>query len=382
MMTRLYVLFLFFIAFVVNSVEGVDPKIFGQKLKDPTPQWMAEQIECDLKPFEHALSRHCLDQFFDELKEGWLLTRVRVVKGQLSVESSHSAKNHDFAARLAFAFGRLRWLLYKNGMHLPDFDLIFSGHDILSNHVLAVRKGKFVPAYPLFVIAKHQHDPGMILMPDWHALEEYGSDKLKILEGNRRFLWHVKDNRLFFRGVDSGCFDRLNWRNCSRVRLVRLSLQRPDLIDAKFVDLTQYEFDPSIRSEMMSQGMLGSPFPVNEIPRYRYLADSDGHPANTPSIGLILFSNSLLFKHNSPDRLWFFKALQPYVHFIPLASDLSDIFSQLEWAKQHDGECQQMVKQANQLAEEVLSPEAVYLYLYHLIEIYSQKQRVVYNKSF
>lgn len=78
--------------------------------------------------------------------------------------------------------------------------------------------------------------------------------------------------------------------------------------------------------------------------------------------------------------LWFYGTIKPYVHFIPVAEDFSDIFTQLEWAKTHDEQCKEISENARQLAAEVLSQETNYLYLYRLLEEYSKKQACYYTQ--
>ncbi|MGH2611461.1 MAG: glycosyl transferase family 90, partial [Rhabdochlamydiaceae bacterium] len=73
-----------------------------------------------------------------------------------------------------------------------------------------------------------------------------------------------------------------------------------------------------------------------------------------------------------------YKELKPYVNFIPVAEDLSDIITQIEWAKNHDAECQKIAENAYRTAEEVLRLECSYLYLYRLLEAYSKKQQKYY----
>jgi hypothetical protein len=131
---------------------------------------------------------------------------------------------------------------------------------------------------------------------------------------------------------------------------------------------------------MTKEGMVGNQVPLKDFPRYRYLMDVDGHTANTPRVALLLHSNSVMVKQVTDDMLWFYPALKPYVHFIPVKQDLSDLLPQLEWAKNHEKECTEIVRNANQLAAEALSPEAIYLYLYRLLEAYSSKQREYYRK--
>jgi len=348
---------------------SVEPALFYQNLREPTPQWMTEQIERDLSPFQGRLSRMHLDSFYAKYCEYNHLIRVRIVKGEIFVEKSSHA-SPSLAEFILQAVFKMHYLA-----PLPDLDFIFTTHDVMS--YLVAMQAKMDPdnlIWPVFTISKDKLCANVILMPDWYALDGFGPDKAAVLEGRRVSLWEHKKRIAFFRGADSGAGHRPGWRETPRCRLVALSLQYPDLIDAKFTCLLPYEKDSSIRDVMLSEGMVGDYVPIQNFSRYRYLMDVDGHSANTPRVALCLYSGSVLFKHASNEVLWFFTRLKPYEHFIPVAADFSDLVTQIEWAKNHDEECRQIADNAYQLAEEVLREECVYLYFYRLLEAYAKKQ--------
>ncbi len=355
----------------------VEPSLFYKKLREPTPQWVIEQIENDLAPFSKELSKQYLNDLFALHQEEWFLIRVRVAQGQLTFEKSNPVKYYGLTSLIIDPIVQLHSLT-----PLPDMDFIITLHDISLIAHSPGGKIDFPSGHPepIFCIAKNKLEPGMIVMPDWYALNDHYPDKASILNGRRRMLknWKGKSRILFFRGSDSGVFNRSDWRNHARPKLVALSLQYPNLIDAKFSYLMAYEVDSSIRDQMKKEGMVARHVPIRHFPQYRYLMDVDGHTANTPRTALLLYSGSVLFKQITNNALWFYKKLKPYVNFIPVAEDLSDIFTQIEWAKNHDAECKKIAENAYQLAEEVLRPECSYLYLYRLLEAYSKKQRQYY----
>jgi hypothetical protein len=338
---------------------------------------MREQIERNLQPFKEELSRQHLDKFFEEYACGMGLVRIRVVQGQMFVEGSDRNVKDWYAQKFLGPLKKMHEM-----SPLPDVDFIFTHFDVPYYYYQRLI-GKTLPEfkYALFCRAKNRFDDKIILMPDMYALNEYGSDKPQILSGREKMrnLWESKRQIVFFRGADNGVFDRINWRSCARPTLVTLSLKYPDLIDARFTYLFGWQDkDSSIQDLMAKEGMLGEHVPLEEFSLYRYLIDVDGHTANTPRTALFLYSGSVLFKQTTDNILWFYSQLKPYVHYIPIVEDLSDIFTQIKWAKDHDEECKEMVGRAYDLAEELLKPECVYLYFYRLLESYSEKQRNYY----
>ena len=79
------------------------------------------------------------------------------------------------------------------------------------------------------------------------------------------------------------------------------------------------------------------------------------------------FSNCAIFKQNSDNIQWFYDLLQPYVHYIPLQQDMSDLKEKVSWAKQHESDVCAMVERAQQLANRYLMSADVHLYLYLLL---------------
>lgn len=374
---KVHYLFLLFVFLLHVQLIAIDSRRFLKKLQEPTPQWMSEQIEHNLQPFKEELSRQNLDRFFGEYAYGMGLVRVRVVQGQMFIEGSDRNIKDWYAGKFLVPLQEIHEI-----SPLPDIDFIFTHFDVPYYYYQRLVGGS-LPGfnYALFCRAKDRFDNRIILMPDMYALNEYGSDKLQILSGREKMRnhWNSKRQVVFFRGADNGVFDRINWRSCARPALVALSLKYPDLIDARFTSLVGWnDKDSSIQDLMRKEGMLGEYVSLEDFSLYRYLIDVDGHTANTPRTALFLYSGSVLFKQTTDNILWFYSQLKPYIHYVPIAKDLSDIITQIQWAKDHDEECKKMVDCAYDLAEEVLRQESVYLYFYRLLEAYSKKQKNYY----
>jgi hypothetical protein len=228
-------------------------------------------------------------------------------------------------------------------------------------------------------MSKCTTDAGLILIPDWYAFCGYEKEKELIHQGNKECPWVTKLQILFFRGADSGAWDRANWRASPRFKLVTLSQQNPQLIDARLSHLLPYEDTDEIRNLIHNEGFVGEYIPLNKHAKYRYLMDVDGHCAATPRLPALLSSNSVVFKHMTRSQLWFYGKIKPYIHFIPIHEDLSNLLQQLAWAQSHDEECRQISLNAQRFAKETLTPEVAYLYLYRLIQEYSKKQKMNYH---
>jgi len=83
-----------------------------------------------------------------------------------------------------------------------------------------------------------------------------------------------------------------------------------------------------------------------------------------------LTSRSLLFKAGLFSE-WFDERIQPYVHYMPVRFDFSDLQSKLEWAITHDKEAQAIAEQAALQARLFIRPEDIQCYWYRLLLEYS-----------
>lgn len=373
----MFILCVFCVLFL--PLSGLNQEIFYAKLSQPTPTWMLDQIEEDLAPFTKELSRKFLDELFQ--RDDLWLVRVYVAKGKIKIRKSRGAARHSTPDQI------IPHLLVLNKLvPLPDMDFIFTvedglmsiSPDIVFNTPEAIEARRFNDDEligPIFCITQYDNKNGVIAIPDMYALKGFEPGRSLVLEGNCIYPWESKINTIFYRGADVGIIDLNEWLAQPRLKLVSLSCTYPDLIDAKITTL----YSSWHKNFALEKGYMGNYISLRDHPQYKYLISVDAICAATPRFPLLLHSNSVVFKDMGKSHLWFIKALRPYEHFVPVKEDLSDLFTQLDWAKNHDDECKKISENARRLAADVLTHEAVYLYLYRLFEAYSKKQRYQYH---
>lgn len=71
--------------------------------------------------------------------------------------------------------------------------------------------------------------------------------------------------------------------------------------------------------------------------QYKYQINIDGTVA-AYRLPYLLAGNSVVLKQDSIYYEHFYNELQPWKHYIPFKSDLSDLLEKLQWAKDHDEE--------------------------------------------
>ena len=84
-------------------------------------------------------------------------------------------------------------------------------------------------------------------------------------------------------------------------------------------------------------------------------------------------SGCVNIKQNSTNEQWFYDLFKPNVHYLPVATDLSNLDTTLITAKTHDVEMKEMSMRARQVVEQELTPSKVFGYLVELLNAYAAK---------
>ncbi|XP_054021862.1 protein O-glucosyltransferase 1 [Dryobates pubescens] len=169
--------------------------------------------------------------------------------------------------------------------------------------------------------------------------------------------WEKKISKGYFRGSRT---------SPERDPLVLLSRENPELVDA------EYTKNQAWKSE---KDTLGKP-PAKEIPlvdhcKYKYLFNFRGVAASFRLKHLFL-CGSLVFHVGEEWLEFFYPQLKPWVHYIPVRSDLSNIRELLQFVKENDDIAQEIAERGRQFITEHLKMEDVSCYWEHLLSEYSQ----------
>lgn len=178
--------------------------------------------------------------------------------------------------------------------------------------------------------------------------------------------WRSKKSKLFWRGSLTGHLDINNISSNIRALACIKSKNNPSLLDIKFTrDLKNKEFANKYSYLFTKDAKL------DDYVNYKYILALDGWTG--PSLlWWALFSNSVVFRHESPWRYHFEALLEPYIHYIPVREDLSDLEEKIRWAETHQAKCLEIIKNANKFAYKNLTPKALYNYLALILDKYSK----------
>lgn len=216
-------------------------------------------------------------------------------------------------------------------------------------------------SWPLLAFASNTElvtNKNVVLIPDFEAMQGYQNIYKKLDLIKNKYSWQKKIASIFWRGNASGAEAGPAEYKFPRLQFLQTASRYPNIIDAKF---TKYPKQTS--SEL--QAYLNKYFPINhtteieEALKYRYLFDVDGYSCSYSRMAWILYSDSLLFKHKSTKQQWYYSLLQPFVHYIPIKEDFSDLEQQYLWAENNKDQAQQIVHNAQILAKQVFSEQAI-----------------------
>lgn len=88
---------------------------------------------------------------------------------------------------------------------------------------------------------------------------------------------------------------------------------------------------------------------------YKYLVSVEGNDVAS-NLKWMMASNSVVMMPSPQIESWFLESqLVPYVHYIPLQDDFSDIENQYHWAEAHPQECEAIIRQCHEYIQSFLS---------------------------
>ncbi len=260
--------------------------------------------------------------------------------------------------------------LLAREVKLPDVRFIISIQD---GYVGEVHNTSLVA--PLFCFAKKKTEQTGVLFPDFENIVGFYPWRQTTIDASQKHLWESKLNKAIWRGglcgedeyVENGCYESF-----PRMKAVRLSIERPDLIDARFTQSGAGLYKNFEENESL---YLSSKIPISEQIKYKYQILVDGVTCAYSRTFWQLLSNCLVLKQESENCQWYYPGLKANVHYIPLKEDISDLAEKIQWAKSHDAECKRIAAAGTRFANEWLGREECLFYVYHLLIKYAKLQK-------
>lgn len=199
---------------------------------------------------------------------------------------------------------------------------------------------------------------------DWHYLEAY--PKVGTLDANR----YVRIAGLCDKDIDTIQENILDNRGRSdtdvrhrvppRLRAAIIANKYPDNYDIKFSDSNPRAPAENCIDDRIPLFSSGDVWNACQFERYKYLVDIGGGGGTSwKSTFRFLAMPGVLFHHETMMRDSFYDDITPWVHYIPLNEDMSDLHEKFLWAESHPEEAFKISKQATQFVKDFITPDGL-----------------------
>lgn len=188
--------------------------------------------------------------------------------------------------------------------------------------------------------------------------------------------WQDKIPIAIFRGTSTGF--GLTFDTNMRLKVSKMSLDNVmdedcmRLLDAGIIRWNlRPRIDPITHNvEIFSQDVLNLPIVSylnsEQQSKYKYIINIDGH-VSAYRLSLELSTGSVILLVDSNNKVWYSNLLKPYVHYIPIKHDLSDLYDQIKFCKRNDELCQEITKNALKFYNTYLCKEYIMDYMQQLL---------------
>jgi len=106
--------------------------------------------------------------------------------------------------------------------------------------------------------------------------------------------------------------------------------------------------------------------------KYKYIINIDGSVTAFRLTAELAYM-SVILKVDSEYNIWYSKLLKPWIHYIPIKKDLSDLAEKITWCKMNDSQACKIAQNANEFYIKYINKEFVMDYIQDTLNIMAQK---------
>ena len=196
----------------------------------------------------------------------------------------------------------------------------------------------------------HRDWSAIALVPDLYYFRQRGyEDFLPSVPD-----WSSRRAQLVWRGSSTGLLALTHHRlhDLPRYRLCREAVKLAGAADIKLTSIVQAASDTdlaAIERQVLDENLMGGWVPMEEMAHYRYVVDIDGN-ANSWNFMMKMRLGACVLKVESEWTQWFTDTLEPWVHYVPVRADLSDLIERVEWCQANDADAAAIAHAGRRLA--------------------------------
>lgn len=190
------------------------------------------------------------------------------------------------------------------------------------------------------------------LVPDPHFITSMGYENMRASLAAEDVPWANRLPVAFWRGSSTGIrrAPERHWRTLQRLRLCSQSADSRGLLDAGINKVVQAT--PAEAAEIAAAGLMRPSVPATDFKRYRYQIDVDGNSNSWAGLFIKLLTGNPVLKIASPRqfRQWYYDRLEPWVNFVPVRADMSDLLERIADLRRDDGRARAIGQAGYELA--------------------------------
>ena len=175
-----------------------------------------------------------------------------------------------------------------------------------------------------------------------------------------------RKSKAYWRGSLCGPDDMTNFSEYPRAMLLRIAANRSDLFDVGITGIDDSSRAISEHLERVTEDYRPVIQPPDDfafsLRNFKFLLSLDGVTVSWRGRAL-LQAGGIMILQDSPMGEHFYNDLIPWIHFVPVKADLSDLVSVLEWLKANPDKAEDIALAGSRFAEEKLTDEATTCYV-------------------
>jgi len=225
---------------------------------------------------------------------------------------------------------------------------------------------------PIFSMSSNDNFADVLLptYDDWSLIQQqqgkWFSDSTNYDIANMNKDWGSKRNVAVFRGTNTG--EGVTTDTNPRLKASLMSTTMSHILDA---GITKWNTRPrKVKNSNILQRVciqtlgfgLVNPLSTREQSYYKYVLHIQGH-VSAYRLSAELSMRSVILMVRCEWKCWYSHLLQPYVHYVPVKSDLGDLRDQIQWCIDHDSECNVIAGNALDFYDKYISKDSVLDYI-------------------
>jgi len=181
--------------------------------------------------------------------------------------------------------------------------------------------------------------------------------------------WEDRKNIVIWRGQGTGCGSTIE--DNPRLKLTKISQDlmkdNKTFLDAGIIKYTKRDKkteDSKYVSYEKNINDIKFAYYIDKFEqlKYKYTINVEGNSA-AYRFGSLFGLGFCILNVESKYTVWFEKFIQPYVHYVPVKHDLSDLVSQINWCLQNDSKCKEISENAKKMYDTYFTKDFVFDYI-------------------